>query len=85
MSLFRLDKGMRKSKLNEILNEIKWTKDLNKAEVWYLHRGAPDDTKILEGKDILNIGRSFIETPTASIPYHRIFKIVYEGKTVFER
>ena len=74
-----------KSNLRDILNEIKWTKDLGKIEIWYIHRGAPNDTRILHGKDIVNIGKSFIDTASASIPYHRIFKIVYEEKIVFER
>jgi hypothetical protein len=78
-------KKVTKTALRDILNEIKWTKDLEKAEIWYVHRGAPNDTKILSGKDILNIGKSFIDTTTATIPYHRIFKITYEGKIVFER
>ena len=74
-----------KNNLKDILNEMKWTKDLGKAEIWYVHRGAPNDTKILSGKDIVTIGKSFFDTANASIPYHRIFKIVYEGKIVFER
>ncbi|MCK4332918.1 MAG: DUF504 domain-containing protein [Thermoplasmatales archaeon] len=74
-----------KNNLKDILNEMKWTKDLEKAEIWYVHRGAPNDTKILSGKDIVTIGKSFFDTANASIPYHRIFKIVYEGKIVFER
>ncbi len=74
-----------KNNLKNILNEMKWTKDLEKAEIWYVHRGAPNDTKILSGKDIVTIGKSFFDTANASIPYHRIFKIVYEGKIVFER
>jgi hypothetical protein len=71
--------------LRDILNEIKWTKDLEKAEIWYIHRGAPNNTKILYGKDIVKIGKSFVDTETASIPYHRIFKIVYEDEIIFER
>lgn len=74
-----------KNSLKDILNEIKWTKDLKKAEIWYVHRGAPNDTKIISGKDIVTIGKSFFDTANASIPYHRIFKIVYEEKIVFER
>jgi len=74
-----------KNGLRGLLNEIKWTKDLEKVEIWYVHRGAPNDTKILSGKDIVTIGKSFFDTANASIPYHRIFKIVYEGKIVFER
>jgi hypothetical protein len=76
---------MKKSKINEILNEIKWTKDISKAEIWYLHRGAPQDTKVLRGGDILEIGKSFITTPTSSIPYHRVLRIVYQGEVVFKR
>jgi uncharacterized protein (UPF0248 family) len=71
----------------DILNELKWRegKDLAGAEVWYLHRGAPDDTMVLPGSDIVNLGRSFIETDEASIPYHRVLRIVYDGRVLFER
>ena len=71
----------------EILNNIKWNPELNikETEIWYIHRGAPDDTKIISGKEIIDIGKSFIETTTATIPYHRIFKISYGEKILFER
>ena len=78
-------KKLIKYNLKDILNEIKWTKDLEKAEIWYIHRGAPNDTKIITGKDIVTIGKSYFNTATATTPYHRIIKIVYEGKTLFER
>ena len=71
--------------IRDILNEIKWTKDLQKVEIWYVHRGVPNNTKILSGDDIVQIGRSFLETKTASIPFHRIFKILYNGEVVFQR
>ena len=71
--------------LRSLLNEIKWTKDLGKAELWYVHRGAPNDTKILSGNDIVRIEKSSLDTTTATIPYHRIFKILYEGEIIFER
>lgn len=71
--------------LRDVLNEIKWTKDLDKAELWYVHRGVPNDTKIISGKDIVNIGKSSIDTITATIPYHRIFKVVYDGTIIFQR
>ena len=71
--------------IRAILNEIKWTKDLSKTEVWYIHRGAPDDTMIISGADIIDIGRSFFETTTASIPFHRVTRIIYDGEVVFDR
>ena len=58
---------------------------MDKAEIWYVHRGAPNNTKIISGNEILSIDRSFIETTTAMIPYHRIFKIVYKGEIIFKR
>lgn len=71
--------------IRDLLNEIKWTKDLSKAEIWYLHRGAPNDTMIISGSDIVDIGHSFFETTTATIPFHRVFKILYDGEVVFDR
>ena len=70
-----------------ILNKIKWKRNLDfkSAEIWYLHRGAEKDTKIVTGKDILDIGRSFIKTHSAMIPFHRIFKIIYKDEVIFER
>lgn len=69
----------------DILNKIKWTSDLTKAEIWYIHRGAINDTKIINGKDILALEKSFMKLEKASIPYHRIFKIFYDGKLIWER
>ena len=71
--------------VRDILNEIKWTKDLEKIKIWYIHRGALNNTKIISGIEITIIGRSFLETSTATIPYHRIIKILYGEKTVFDR
>ena len=70
-----------------ILNEIKWKNNYNLdiAEIWYIHRGAPNDTKIITGKDIIKLEKSFIQTTTAMISYHRIFKIVYQEKVIFQR
>ncbi len=71
----------------DILNELRWheDRDLDKAEVRYVHRGAPNDTMIISGEEILNLEKSFMKTTTAMIPYHRIFKIIYRGKTIFKR
>jgi uncharacterized protein (UPF0248 family) len=71
----------------EILNELKWReeKDLSKAEIWYVHRGAANDTKIVSGNEILDLQHSFMVLSDASIPYHRIYKIIYDDKVIFER
>jgi len=71
----------------DVLNELKWKKDSDivLAEICYIHRGAPDNTKIISGKNVVKLEKSFMQTNTAMIPYHRIFKIVYNGKTIFKR
>ena len=73
--------------VRDILNEIKWREgyDLSKVEIWYIHRGAPNDTRIIRGDEIKSICKTFIETADAMIPHHRIFKIVYNGKILFTR
>jgi len=71
--------------VRDILNKIKWTKDLKKVTIWYIHRGALHNTKMISGDEITGIGRSFLETTTASIPYHRIIKILYKDEIIFNR
>ncbi|MBU2617788.1 MAG: DUF504 domain-containing protein [Euryarchaeota archaeon] len=98
----------RSKRPREILNEIKWRGlDLSRCEIYYVHRGAPNDTKIVRGDEI-EIGHSFftfkgakapLDSPEAGswgskekrsfssvmIPYHRIFRITYEGRAIYER
>ena len=73
--------------MREILNEYKWREDLdlNKLEIWYIHRGAPNDLKIISGEDIVNIERSFMLLSDANIPFHRISRILYDGNEIFKR
>jgi len=72
---------------HEVLNELKWRddRDLASAEIWYTHRGAPNDTMIIKGSDIIELQHSFMKLAEAMIPYHRILKIVYEGNVVWEK
>jgi uncharacterized protein (UPF0248 family) len=71
----------------DILNNIKWNSkyDFDIVEIWFVHRGAPNNTKVISGKDIVSLKRSFLHTTSASIPYHRIFKIIYKNKVIFNR
>jgi uncharacterized protein (UPF0248 family) len=71
----------------DILNNIKWNSKYNFdfVEIFYIHRGAPNDTKIISGKEIIALEKSFLQTIYASIPYHRIFKILYKNEVIFSR
>jgi uncharacterized protein (UPF0248 family) len=71
----------------EILNRLKWTvgESLDEATIWYLHRGAPRDRLSLSGSTITSMDKGFFETDEAVIPYHRILRIEYRGKIVFDK
>jgi uncharacterized protein (UPF0248 family) len=71
----------------DVLNKIKWDNnyEFNFIQIWYVHRGVPNNTKIITGKDVLEIQKTFIKTVYAMIPMHRIFKIKYNEITLFER
>ncbi len=71
----------------DILNEIKWKGlDIDNCTIYYIHRGAPGDTKAIPGSSIRTIGRSFFETTdSTSIPYHRILRIDHGGIKVYEK
>jgi uncharacterized protein (UPF0248 family) len=72
-------------KAREVLNELRWRagRDLRKAEVWIRGRGA--DEKAIGGDEITDLGRRYFSTATATIPYYKVVRIVYDGAVVFER
>ncbi|HOK58892.1 MAG: DUF504 domain-containing protein [Methanothrix sp.] len=68
-----------------VLNEMKWRGlDLDDVELEILHRGAPSD-RIRARASEITLGRSFFTYMGTEIPYHRIERIVYRGRTVFSR
>ena len=71
----------------DVLNKIKWDKnyDFSLIRIYYIHRGAKNNTRIITGKDIVDIHKTFLKTSSAMIPMHRIFKIEYNKKMIFER
>jgi uncharacterized protein (UPF0248 family) len=71
--------------VREVLNKIRWTGDMDTVEIWYVHRGAPEDMKMVHGCDVSEVGRSFLKVGESMIPHHRVFRIVDGGKVVFER
>ncbi len=74
----------------DVLNELKWRHDaLDEAVVYYVHRGAPDDTRTVAGDRILELHQSWIEIPgpegSTMIPYHRVLRIDRGDKTIWLR
>ena len=73
----------------DIFNEIKWRFDLIKCRIYYIHRGAPGDMRIVEGSMIKDIEKSFLVLEGIDvdvyIPYHRITRIDFNDQIIFER
>lgn len=75
----------------ETLNELKWSRHaLERALITYRHRGAPHDERMVAGRDIVHLGRSFFEISSAGplpglIPYHRVLAIELDGARIWER
>ncbi|MHB8584242.1 MAG: DUF504 domain-containing protein [Thermoplasmatota archaeon] len=75
-----------------LLNQLKWTgTPMEDVEIWYRHRGAPGDTRVVRGDSIRTLGRSFFDVHdaetgrTGSVPYHRILRILMGSRTIFDR
>lgn len=73
----------------DILNEIRWRFDLSRCRVFYIHRGAPGDMRTAEGSAIKGIDRAFLvlagDAQDAYIPYHRISRIEFDDRIIYER
>ncbi len=73
--------------VRKTLNEYKWRedRDFNLIEVHYIDRLNPKGYAVLKGEDIEDMGEKFIFTKNGMIPYHRVIRILYKGKLIFER
>lgn len=64
--------------------------DLEKVTVFYVDRGAPNDVSKVNGLDLIEPESKFYFgirclDQTKCVPYHRIYRIEYDGKCLFER
>ncbi len=73
--------------VRKTLNKYKWSPNINFSliEVHYVDRLSPRGYSIIHGDDIVELGTMFIFTKNGMIPYHRVIRILYDGKVVFER
>ena len=72
----------------DILNRLKWKEgeSLDEAVIYYVHRGAPGDSRTVSGSGVMKLDKFCFELATGScIPYHRVYRITHKGRTVFER
>lgn len=80
---------MRSGTAKDALARLKWKEqvpDWTKVFVTIRHHGAPNDRKSVSGDRITGLGTSFFELDGEThIPYHRILRIEWDLKPVYER
>lgn len=63
--------------------------DFSKVSVEYVNRGAPNDMSTAAGDRILNLEQGGMEIESVLgavfIPYHRIRRLTYDGKIMWEK
>lgn len=63
--------------------------DFRKASIEYVDRGAPDDRSTVQGDKVLKLLQWGMEIESdykiKFIPFHRIRRISYEGRTCWEK
>lgn len=75
----------------EELNRLKWTERLSGAKITIIHRGAPNNQKLILGKNITEIKKGhfmYLDDETGDetyIPMHRILSIELEGKVLWKK
>jgi len=75
----------------EALNKLKWHSKFNleDSKITIIHRGAPRNVRVIDGKDIFKLGRSFMRVGSldgeVEIPYHRIIQIEVRGEIFWRK
>ena len=75
----------------ETLNRLKWKGGLEDCEIVILHRGAPDDKKVIPGKSVTEVKKSYFYYRDSKseretyIPLHRVLEIRLGGKVLWKR
>jgi len=73
----------------QILNKLKWTNQLQESEIIILHRGGKDNKKVIPGKAITEVKKSYFlyrnQGRETFIPNHRILEIKLKNKILWER
>lgn len=63
--------------------------DFSRASVEYVNRGAPNDMSTATGDRIIKLEQGGMEIESVPgevfIPYHRIRRIYYDGKIMWEK
>ena len=71
-----------------VLGKLKWAGELKSCEIIIRHRGAPNDKKTIQGKNITEVKKSYFlytNDRETFIPLHRILEINVKGKLIWKK
>jgi len=73
----------------QTLNRLKWQDKLHEAEIIIVHRGAPENRKIIKGSRITELKKGYFyyksENREIYIPLHRVVEIRQRGKILWRK
>lgn len=75
----------------EELNKLKWTGKLACCSVVIRHRGAPNDEKLILGRQITETKKTYFlyreegRDMETHIPMHRVLRVMLGEKTIWEK
>ena len=78
---------VKKAALAEVLSKIMWSENYNPedVEIYYVHRGAPENYEIMYGSEIKEIEGGFIVGVDGTyIPMHRVFLVKCGSEILYE-
>ena len=77
---------MRKNPLRVLLNKLRWDPrfEESKVRIYYLHRTEEgEEFRILTLSEVEDLGSNFMILGDTMIPYHRIIRVEYGGRTLY--
>ncbi len=71
------------------LNRLKWTGKLDSCEIAIVHRGAKDNRKMIDGKQVTTVKKGYFCFKDGHqeiyIPNHRVIEIILGGEIIWKR
>ena len=74
--------------LHELLSQLEWGEGIPLEELEFLvvHRGAPDDRRLLAAPEVVGRDRSYLLLEGGgAVPYHRVLEVRRAGRVLWAR
>jgi uncharacterized protein (UPF0248 family) len=73
-----------------VLGRLLWNEEINDAEIIIIHRGGLKNKKIICGRDVTSIKKSYLvyrdsRGEETTIPLHRVLEVRLKGKPLWKR